>query len=83
MKKLLLTKPVEELIGDNRGIIRLKLGNIHCCTRPIDAIREIRNGIRNWDDMPRSLQRGFYLCIIETLEEYRGLYFDVMSGNVG
>lgn len=78
-----ITKPIEELTGDNYGVVRMKLGNIHCCTRPIDAIRDIQNGIKNWDDIPQPLKRGFYLCIIETLAEYRQTYVDVVSGNVG
>jgi len=80
---MLLTKPVEHLVGDNYGILRQKLGRIHCCTRPIDAIREITSEIRNWDEVPRELRRGFYLCVIETLEEYRETYVAVMTGNLG
>jgi hypothetical protein len=78
-----ISKPVEELVGDNRGIVRLKLGNIHCMTPPREAIREIRSTIQNWDKVPKELRRGFYLCVLETLAEYRGTYLSVVTGNFG
>lgn len=78
--QLRITKPIEELIGNNRGIVRLKLGHIHCCTRPIDAIREIKSTIRNWNDIPKPLRRGFILCCLQTLNEYKQTYISVMNG---
>jgi len=72
--------PIEELRDDNRGIVRIKLGNMHCMTRPVDAIREIRNGIKNWDAIPRPLRRGFILLCLETIAENRGTFRHVMTG---
>ena len=70
-------RPVEELIGDNRGIVRMKLGNIHCMTSVLDAARECRP--RNMRDVPVELRRGLAKCIMDTLAEYRGTFVGVMA----
>lgn len=71
-------RPTEELIGDNRGIVRQKLGRIHCCTNWRDAYREIRSGIKNWKAIPPELRRGLAKCVHDTLAEYRGTFVSVM-----
>lgn len=73
-------RPIEELIGDNRGIVRMKLGNIHCLTHWRTAYRDIRAGITNWRNIPPELKRGLGKCVYETLEEYRGTYRAVVTG---
>ncbi len=71
-------KPLEELVGTNRGIVRQRLGNIHCMTHPIAAARICRP--RNMRRAPVALRRGWALCVLETLHEYRSTYVAVTSG---
>lgn len=89
------TKPVEELIGDNRGIVRMILGNVHCAQPLSEAARTVyaklhgkarqatgqtlREALRTY---PRPLRRGLVLCIVETLREYTADYRAVCSGRV-
>jgi hypothetical protein len=72
-----INKPVEDLVGTNYGIVRQKLGRIHCCTPVREAIRGL--GVK-YKEVPKPLRRGFIKCVIETLAEYRGTYFAVMTG---
>jgi len=74
-------RPMEELIGDNRSVVRMKLGDIHCMTPFREALRVCRP--RNIHKMPSGLRRGLILCVKETLEEYRSTYLGVMSGRMG
>ena len=72
------TRPIEPLIGDNRGIVRQKLGRIHCCTPLRQALRECRPA--NIRQASPALRRGLILCVIETLREYRSTYDYVRFG---
>lgn len=72
------TRPVENLIGDNRGMIRMKLGNIHCMSSVLTAARHCRP--KNMRRVPVALRRGWAKCVIETLAEYQGTYRFVMTG---
>ena len=70
-------RPVEELTGDNRGIVRQILGRCHCMRRSLDLARECRpKGMRR---VPAALRRGWALCLLETLAEYRSTYIGVVS----
>lgn len=73
-------KLYEPLVGNNRGIIRQKLGRIHCCTPLLEACREVRP--KNMRSMPVELRRGWVKCVIDTLAEYRGTYVAVMTGRL-
>lgn len=74
------SKPLDELIGANRGIVRQILGRIHCCTAPLAAARQVwPKGMRG---KPKAIRRGLAKCILDTLREYRTMYFDVMTGNL-
>ena len=68
-------KPIEHLIGPNYHQTRWRLGNIHCFTSYTDAIRELSVGLST---IPAELRRGFIYCIVDTLNEYRQTYCDVM-----
>ena len=59
----------------------MMLGNMHCYTPHRDGIRRIKSVMTNWKEIPKPLRRGFYLCVIETLDEYRSEYNYVMSGS--
>ncbi len=73
-------RPIEKLVGDNRGIVRQILGRTHCMSTPLTAARAARpRGMRN---VPIALRRGWALCVLETLAEYRGEYVAVMTGNL-
>lgn len=74
-------RPMEPLIGNNRGIVRQKLARVHCCRPWRYVAREIRPA--NWRQVPPALRRGLLLCIVETLREYRTLFVDVQQGRVG
>lgn len=74
------SRPVEELTGDNRGIMRQKLARIHCMTSVLQAARECRP--RNMRAMPVELRRGWAKCLLDTLAEYRGTFIGVMGGSM-
>ena len=75
-----ITKPVEELRGNNRGIVRIKIGNMHCLTPTTEVIRTVRDSICNWAIVPKPLRRGFILCCLEKLKEDRDLFNYVSKG---
>lgn len=75
-------RPLEELTGQNYGILCQKLARIHCCTGWREAYRDIRSGIRNWHSVPVALRRGLAKCVFDTLAEYRGTYLAVMTGRL-
>jgi hypothetical protein len=76
-------RPVEELIGDNRGICRQILGRIHCCTPYAEAYRLVHRKLkRTIRTIPVPLRRGLAKCVWDTLEEYRGTYYAVMGGRL-
>jgi hypothetical protein len=75
--KLNPQRPIEELTGNNRGIVRQKLGRIHCMTSVREAVRECR--IPNRRNLPVELRRGLVKCIMDTLAEYRGTFVGVMA----
>ncbi len=81
MAKNKYKRPIEKLVGDNRGIVRLKLGNMHCMTPLRKALRVCRP--KNVRKLPVPLRRGLILCVIETLQEYREMYRDVSNGTIG
>lgn len=74
------SRPLEDLIGDNRGIVRQILGRCHCCSPILKLAREARpKGMR---EVPVALRRGWAKCVIETRDEYRETYLAVMSGRL-
>ena len=70
-------RPLEDLVGDNRGIVRMRLGNVHVARSYLHAARESRP--RNMRLMPVALRRGWAKCVLETWNEYRGTYNAVMK----
>lgn len=71
-------KTYEPLVGNNRGIVRQRLGCIHCCSSVLEAARHARpNGMRS---VPVALRRGWVKCVIDTMEEYKSTYAAVMLG---
>jgi len=73
-------RPFERLIGDNRGIVRQILGRVHCCAPLKEALLKSRP--KRMRSMPVALRRGWVLCVLETRDEYRKTYFDVMGGRL-
>lgn len=72
------TKPLEPLIGTNYGVIRLKLGNIHCMTSVRDQMRQVRP--KNMRNYPVALRRGWVLTVLELIDQNQDLYRHVMCG---
>ena len=80
-------KPLEKLVGSNRGIVRQRLGRFHLSHSVLEAARYARRGedndrkaFRSWRSYPVALRRGFALCVIETWTEYQQTYNYVMKG---
>jgi hypothetical protein len=72
------TRPIEDLTGNNQGIVRQILGRCHCCSPILKLAREARpKGMRT---VPVALRRGWAKCVIETNKEQRDLYVSVMRG---
>ena len=74
-------RPIEELQGTNRGIVRQRLANIHCMTPLLGQARAARP--KTMRGVPVALRRGWAKCVIDTMNEYQGTYVAVMSGNLG
>ena len=73
-------RPVEELTGNNCGIVRMKLANIHCQNRILEQCRKARpNNMRSY---PVALRRGWALCVLETIDEYQDTYRAVVTGQM-
>lgn len=70
-------RPIEELVGANRGIVRQKLARIHCMTSVLSAARACRP--RNMRTVPIAIRRGLSKCVLDTLAEYRGTFIGVMA----
>lgn len=86
-------KPIEELIGDNRGIVRMILGNVHCSCPLSYAARAVYSKLcakrretagltlrGALAEYPRPLRRGLALCIVETWDEYTQQYREIRYG---
>ncbi len=75
------SRPVESLVGNNRGIVRQRLGNFHVSNSFLAAARFARpnGGLRKY---PVALRRGWALCVLETWKEYRNTYAAVMCGRL-
>lgn len=73
------SRPVEELVGANRGIVRQRLGNFHLSHSILQAARHAR--ARNMRALPVQLRRGWALCVLQTWKEYRDTYFAVLTGS--
>ena len=72
-------RPIEKLVGNNYGIVRQRLANVHVMTPILEQAREARpRGMRS---VPVALRRGWALCVLETIEEYRGTYTAVVTGS--
>lgn len=70
-------RPVEELTGSNRGIVRQILARTHCMTPVLKAARECRPA--RMRTVPVALRRGWVKCVMDTLAEYRGTFTGVMQ----
>lgn len=75
-------RPLELLTGDNLGIVRQRLGRIHCMTeirsqlrhaRPVNFRRQTADNI--------GLRRGWALAVLSTVAEYRRTFVYVMNGS--
>jgi hypothetical protein len=73
-------RPVEELTGDNRGIVRMRLGNIHAMSSYLDAARAARP--KSLRKFPVALRRGWAKCVIDTHRSNQALYTAVMHGDL-
>lgn len=73
-------RPIEELVGANYGIVRQRLGNVHCMSGALAAARAARpRGMRG---VPVPLRRGWAKCVLDTLAENRDLYLRVVRGSL-
>ena len=74
-------RPLEQLTGSNRGVVRIRIGNMHVMTPFTQVVRACRpKNIRNASP---ALRRGLILLVHQTLTEYRQEFLDVVNGNVG
>jgi hypothetical protein len=76
-----ITRPFEPLRGENRAITRQRLANQHIAQPIRVLLRAARpNGIMA---APPELRRGWVLCCLETIAEYRSTWKAVDTGNFG
>lgn len=69
-------RPMEKLVGDNYGVVRLRCRNMHVNTPFRVAARECRP--KNIRSAPPALRRGLLLAVMECLAENRAEYRAVM-----
>lgn len=72
------TRPMEQLVGSNYGIVRQRLANVHCMTRIREQLRLVRP--KRMRDYPVQLRRGWALCALEAIAQYRSTYIGVSFG---
>jgi len=72
-----IVRPVTRLSGSNRGIVRTRLGNIHCMTPIREQLKHARP--KKFRSVPAALRRGWVLCVLETIQEYRGTFYACTS----
>ena len=73
-------RPVEELTGLNRAIVRQRLGNIHCMSSLLEQARHARP--KNMRGVPVELRRGWVKCVIDTMAEYQDTFVAVTTGRL-
>lgn len=73
-------RPIEELVGVARGVVRLRLGDIHCMTSILKSAREARPC--DLRPFPIAIRRGWVLCVLRTIQENRDLYRAVQTGRL-
>jgi hypothetical protein len=73
-------KPIEELIGDNAGVMRMKIGRISVLKSDLAIIRKLWNKRIHY--APKELRRGWIKCALENIQADRDLYNRVMSGRI-
>lgn len=71
-------RPIERLTGSNRGIVRIRIGNMHVMTPFLEVVRACRP--KNIREASPALRRGLILEVHETLSEYRSTFLHVMTG---
>ena len=72
-------RPIERLIGSNAGIVRQRLGNVHCMKSIRAQLRDARP--RNLRQAPPALRRGWALEVLEAIRDHRQTYLQVCRGN--
>jgi hypothetical protein len=71
-------RPIEELIGENFGIVRMRLGNHHAGCSLLSAARCARP--RNMRRAPVALRRGWVKRVAETWADNRETYLYAITG---
>lgn len=73
-------RPLERLVGDNRGICRQIINrDVHVGTSDINTVRYVLRSMKSWRNIPVALKRGLILECVETARENRDLYRYVMG----
>jgi hypothetical protein len=72
------TRPLEELIGDNCGIVWLRVGNMHVCSPRREILRRCRP--RNMRKVPVALRRGWAKCVLDAIVDAKSTYWAVTLG---
>jgi len=70
-------KPIELMQWGDEKIIKRKVGQLHCMSSPLSAVRKLWN--KRVKSASKELKRGFIKCVLESLEADQQLYVDVMG----
>jgi len=73
-------RPIEELSGDNRGMVHLFVDRCHVGESILTIAREARPDRATIQAASPELRRGWALCVISRHLENRQTYVDVMGG---
>lgn len=78
-----ITKPYERLVGENRRIVRMILGYVHCDESDLSACRIVCRSLRaELRSFPKELRRGLFACVIGEHRRNRSVYEYVRYGRI-
>jgi hypothetical protein len=74
------SKAIELMEYDNKNVIEMKVGSIHCMTSNLSIVRKLWN--KRVHHAPKALRRGWIKCVLETHLANQDLYLRVMCGRL-
>jgi hypothetical protein len=72
------SKAIELMEYDNKNVIEMKVGSIHCMTSNLSIVRKLWN--KRVKSASKELRRGWIKCVLETHQANQDLYIRVMNG---
>ena len=74
------SKAIEPMEYDNKSVIEMKVGSLHCMLSNLAIVRKLWN--KRVHHAPKALRRGWIKCVLETHLANQDLYLRVMCGRL-